>query len=121
MAADESDGGWNVTFKEWLKLQEVGTGTNSVAIFSRPIFNKPFRRRFLGAWGEEDPFFKKKNEAEVVPNLYGSSMVDGGTGTSLPTSPLKAVSSAAQTLPQSNTPTLAMPVFPKKKFQKRIN
>jgi len=24
-------------FKEWLKLQEVGTGSNAVAIFSRPV------------------------------------------------------------------------------------
>lgn len=23
-------------FKNWLKLQEVGTGTNAVAVFSRP-------------------------------------------------------------------------------------
>jgi len=24
-------------FKEWLKLQEIGTGTNMIAVFSRPV------------------------------------------------------------------------------------
>jgi hypothetical protein len=24
-------------FKEWLKLQEVGTGTNAIAIFAQPV------------------------------------------------------------------------------------
>ena len=31
-------------FKEWLELQEVGTGSNAVAVFSRPIFSDPVRR-----------------------------------------------------------------------------
>lgn len=34
-------------FKEWLKLQEIGTGTSSVAIFARPIFSEPVRRKGL--------------------------------------------------------------------------
>lgn len=24
-------------FKEWLKLQEVGTGTNAIAVFAQPV------------------------------------------------------------------------------------
>jgi hypothetical protein len=26
-----------LTFKDWLKMQEVSTGTNAVAIFARPV------------------------------------------------------------------------------------
>jgi len=37
----------NLNFKEWLKLQEVGTGTNAVAMFVRPIFSAPVRRKDL--------------------------------------------------------------------------
>jgi len=33
-----------MTFSEWLKIHEVGTGTNAVAVFSRPIFGEPVRR-----------------------------------------------------------------------------
>ena len=35
-------------FKEWLKLQEVGTGTNAIATFARPIFAEPHRRGNMG-------------------------------------------------------------------------
>lgn len=37
-----------MTFKEWLKINEVGTGTNAVAVFSRPIFAEPVRRGNMG-------------------------------------------------------------------------
>lgn len=33
-----------MNFKEWLKLQEVGTGTNAIAVFARPVFDEPWRR-----------------------------------------------------------------------------
>ena len=33
-----------MTFKEWLKLQEVGTSTASVATFAMPLFGGPFVR-----------------------------------------------------------------------------
>jgi hypothetical protein len=52
-------------FRDWLEirmLQEVGTGSNAVAVFSRPIFGEPFQRRWPGPWGEEDPFFRKQRE-----------------------------------------------------------
>ena len=56
-----------LNFKEWLKLQEVGTstsgtGTGDIAMFKRPIFGEPFRRANLAPWGEEDPFFKKRHK-----------------------------------------------------------
>jgi hypothetical protein len=54
-----------MNFKEWLKLQEMGTGTGDVAIFARPIFNEPWRRKFIAPWGEKDPFFKKKAVSEA--------------------------------------------------------
>lgn len=34
-----------ITFKDWLKVQEVSTGTNSVAIFARPIGVPAIRRK----------------------------------------------------------------------------
>lgn len=37
-------------FKEWLKLQEVGTGTNAIAVFSRQIM--PMVTRIWPTWGE---------------------------------------------------------------------
>lgn len=82
-----------MNFKEWLKLQEVGTGTNAIAMFKRPVFAEPFRRSALAPWGEEDPFFKKKSHIKEDT---------------------KATSSAAQTLPQSDQPTLQMPLRMKK-------
>lgn len=33
-------------FKEWLKLQEVGTSTASVAVFARPLFGGPATRMY---------------------------------------------------------------------------
>lgn len=52
----------DLTFREWLKLHEVGTSTAAVAGFKRMAL--PMRRRemLLGVWGEEDPFFKKKHK-----------------------------------------------------------
>jgi hypothetical protein len=52
-------------FRDWLErrvLQEVGTGTNSVAVFSRPIFSDPLRRNKIPLVGEEDPFFRKQED-----------------------------------------------------------
>jgi len=50
-----------LNFQEWLKLNEVGTGTDSIAGFQR--ITLPLRRRhILGVWDEEDPFFKKKKK-----------------------------------------------------------
>ena len=51
----------DLNFREWLKLQEVGTSTACVAGFARMAM--PMRRReMLGSWGEEDEFFKKKKK-----------------------------------------------------------
>jgi len=53
-------------FKKWLKdnkvLKEVGTSTSCIAGFQRKLFPGPIRRKFLGPWAEEDPFFKKKKK-----------------------------------------------------------
>lgn len=59
-----------MNFKEWLKLQEVGTGTNAVAMFKRPVFGEPIRRQALGPWAEEDPFFKKRHK-NILPEMAG--------------------------------------------------
>ena len=48
-------------FKEWIKLQETGTSTASIAGFSRisiPMVKRTFPGMFVGDTGE-DPFFKK--------------------------------------------------------------
>ena len=50
-----------LSFRKWL-LKEVGTSTASVASFKRIAIPGPVRRRWLGPWGEEDPFFKKKKK-----------------------------------------------------------
>lgn len=35
-----------MNFKEWLKLQEVGTSTANVAVFARPLFGGPVTRMY---------------------------------------------------------------------------
>jgi len=47
-------------FKEWLKLQEVGTGTNAVAIFSRPVGIGMVQREPIDMIGFQDEDKKKK-------------------------------------------------------------
>ena len=51
-------------FKEWLKLQEVGTGTNAVAVFSRPIGIGMVQREPVDMIGfrDEDKDHKKKKK-----------------------------------------------------------
>lgn len=57
-------------FKEWLKLQEVGTSTGSVAGFSRMTIPM-VRRQFMPHWGEDDPFFtKKKKKKEMLKEEF---------------------------------------------------
>lgn len=65
-----------MNFKEWMKLQEVGTSTGSIAGFSR-IAIPTVRRQFMPHWGEGDPFFtskkkkkKKKLDEEVATFTY---------------------------------------------------
>lgn len=53
-----------MSFKEWMKLQEVGTSTSSVAGFAR-IAIPMVRRQFMPHWGEGDPFFTKKKKKEI--------------------------------------------------------
>ena len=51
-------------FRKWI-LDEVGTSTASVASFKRMAL--PMRRRdWLGHWGAEDPFFKKKKKKREI-------------------------------------------------------
>lgn len=47
------------SFKTWLKTNEVATSTANIAGFARPVMGV-VRRKWLGPWGEEDDFFKKK-------------------------------------------------------------
>ena len=54
-----------MNFKEWLKLQEMGTSTSGVAVFSRPvIFSRrgSFEDLYLG--GREQLTQKKKKSKE---------------------------------------------------------
>lgn len=55
-------------FKEWLKLQEIGLGTNAIAIFSRPVTGVVRRGDYDDLWlggrpvgdeGEDHPHKKK--------------------------------------------------------------
>lgn len=108
-----------LSFKEWLKLQEVGTGTNAIAMFKRPVFGEPIRRQALGPWAETDPFFKKRHKANTNfdehggdPTAYGSTLGSDPDGQSLPSAPLKATSNMATT---NGQPTLQMPINGMKK------
>lgn len=38
-------------FKDWLKLQEVGTGTNSIAAFARPLEIAKMKRKEIPLLG----------------------------------------------------------------------
>lgn len=52
-------------FKKWLQLQEVGTGTNAIASFARPI-SGVLRTRLAPkpmVFGDPDEEEKKKREA----------------------------------------------------------
>ena len=46
-------------FREWLKLDEVGTGTNAVAVFSRPIGVSMVQREPVDRIGFRDEDKKK--------------------------------------------------------------
>jgi len=50
-----------MSFKEWLQLQEVGTGTNSVAVFSRPVGIGMVRRTPMPSVGNDDKKKSKNN------------------------------------------------------------
>lgn len=52
-------------FKEWLQLQEIGTGTNAIAVFSRPIFGagEMIRRTPIPMFGKETEKKKKKKKS----------------------------------------------------------
>jgi len=55
-----------MSFKEWFKLQEVGTSTASVAPFIRPLFGGPVTRMYPDPVTIEiDPFFKKKKNSRL--------------------------------------------------------
>ncbi len=58
-------------FKNWLKINEVGTSTANIAVFARPMMGV-VRRNWLGAWGEEDPFFKKKHRGGTSGGVNGN-------------------------------------------------
>lgn len=46
-------------FRDWLKLQEVGTGTNAIAVFARPVIGGPVTRNALDSIGFEEVPSKK--------------------------------------------------------------
>ena len=49
-------------FKDWLKLDEVGTGTNAVAVFSRPVGIGMVQREPVDMIGFRDEDHKKKHK-----------------------------------------------------------
>lgn len=51
-----------MSFKKWIQLQETGTSTGDVASFRRTVLPEPVRRKLIGPWADEDPFFKKKKQ-----------------------------------------------------------
>jgi len=72
-----------MTFKEWFKLQEVGTSTASIAGFSRMTLPM-VRRQFVMALGEQDPFFKKKKKKKKKKDDDLKENVDKATFTYIP-------------------------------------
>ena len=50
----------HLTFADWLRKDEVSTSTANIAGFARPMM-AIVRRKWLGVWDSEDPFFKKKH------------------------------------------------------------
>ena len=55
-----------MTFREWLKrIDEVGTGTNSIAVFARPLFSNPVTRPDLqNLIDDKDKKKKKKKQLD---------------------------------------------------------
>lgn len=51
-------------FREWLQLQEVGTGTNAIAVFSRPAIGMVQREPIdmIGVDKDKDEKKKKKHK-----------------------------------------------------------
>jgi len=47
-------------FKEWLRINEVGTSSASVAVFARPVFGSAVRRTWPPMFGDLDKSRKKK-------------------------------------------------------------
>lgn len=52
----------NLSFKEWLKLQEVGTSTASVATYALPLFGGPFTRQYPEMIGGRQVKRKKRKK-----------------------------------------------------------
>lgn len=53
-------------FSDWLKLREVGTGSNCVAVFARPIGGMVTRN--YPRWADEDEPKKKSDVSEKIKN-----------------------------------------------------
>jgi len=51
-----------ISFKEWLKLQEVGTSTAGVAHYALPVFGGPFARQYPEIIGGRPVKRKKKKK-----------------------------------------------------------
>jgi len=49
-------------FRDWLQLQEVGTGSNAVAVFSRPVGIGMVQREPVDMIGFRDEDHKKKHK-----------------------------------------------------------
>lgn len=64
---DEFDEPWgeSFSFKQFMKLQEVGTSTGDVAAFKRMTIPGQIKRQFP-PWGIEDPFFKKNKKKKLL-------------------------------------------------------
>jgi hypothetical protein len=58
-----------MTFKEWLKLQEAGTGSNAIAIFAQPAIGMVRRGNYDDLMLGGCPKKKKRKHDEELPGL----------------------------------------------------
>lgn len=56
-------------FREWLKLLEVGTGTNAIAVFSRPVGIGMVQRKPVDMIGFRDDDKKKSKKHKKDDDL----------------------------------------------------
>lgn len=59
------------SFKDWLKLMEIGSFTPAIAGFARPIGG--MMQRTPPPWNQEDPFFKKNKRKKIVESNYDTT------------------------------------------------
>lgn len=65
-----------LTFADWLRKDEVSTSTANIAGFARPMMGI-VRRKWLGVWDSEDPFFKNKSKGGTSGGGNGEVKKEG--------------------------------------------